>query len=664
MPSNASLTGHGTTSVTPRDGPDGLGGVVEAGRLVEVAGQQHRVALVEPVRPSAGSWISSEEARTSFSEATTSSTGTPRASELGTVGDVVEMGVEDATAYPRLDLDEGVEAVGPGRLEDRELREQLQAHVVVGVAGPSGDCGEPVVGLQHPDDVGVERGDDLVGRGFAAVLDVVDEHIELHGCPGRRRPRLGTVHQRGSTHARLALRRITAAPCQRRQGGDDDRGQGQGPGPTRWTHGASLVQPRAARQPVDDAFRDVPRQLQRNRYLEVRCGRDSASPIVLPPSTHGPSPRAPATESSERVSVATAVRLERVAKHFGAVDAVDGVDLEIADGEFFSMLGPSGSGKTTVLRMIAGFEMPTAGTVALGGRDVTAPAPFERDVNTVFQDYALFPHMNVLDERRVRPARCARSARSERRDGPLAALAPSGSKGSATAARRSCPAASGSASRWPARWSTGPRCCCSTSRSARSTSSCASEMQVELKQIQREVGITFVFVTHDQEEALTMSDRIAVFDAGPDRAGRHPGRGLRGTRPRRSWPASSAPPTCCTGDAARAVIGRDGTFSIRPEKIHLAGRDRADASRRARGVVASVVYRGLGHPLRRRPRRRRPADRARSRTCTAPPTRRCAERGAAASTWPGADEHVIDLIPDQAHDTPPGCRRHHAERTA
>ena len=92
-----------------------------------------------------------------------------------------------------------------------------------------------------------------------------------------------------------------------------------------------------------------------------------------------------------------AIRLQGVHRHFGEVRAVDGVDLEIADGEFFSMLGPSGSGKTTVLRLIAGFEQPTSGTIELAGKDITGTAPFERDVNTVFQDYALFPHMNVLD---------------------------------------------------------------------------------------------------------------------------------------------------------------------------------------------------------------------------------------------------------------------------
>ena len=210
------------------------------------------------------------------------------------------------------------------------------------------------------------------------------------------------------------------------------------------------------------------------------------------------------------------IRLVDLDKRFGDVAAVDGVDLDIARGEFFTMLGPSGSGKTTTLRLIAGFELPDAGRVELARRPTSrGRPPFERDVNTVFQDYALFPHMTVLRERRVRPAGSRRSPRAERRTRAEEALehgAPATT--SARASRRSSPAASASASRWPGRSSTARRCCCSTSRSARSTSSCARRCRSSSSAIQREVGITFVFVTHDQEEALTMSDRIAVFNAG------------------------------------------------------------------------------------------------------------------------------------------------------
>ena len=169
-----------------------------------------------------------------------------------------------------------------------------------------------------------------------------------------------------------------------------------------------------------------------------------------------------------------AIRLNGLTKEFGTVTAVDHVDLEIAAGEFFSMLGPSGSGKTTVLRLIAGFERPTSGTIELFGKDVTARAPFDRDVNTVFQDYALFPHMNVLDNvayglrvRGMRPQGAARSRdEGARRRAARAARRPQ--------AVRSSPADSASASPSRARPSSSPRCFCWTSRWAPWTSSSAS----------------------------------------------------------------------------------------------------------------------------------------------------------------------------------------------
>ena len=169
-----------------------------------------------------------------------------------------------------------------------------------------------------------------------------------------------------------------------------------------------------------------------------------------------------------------AIRLTGLTKEFGAVTAVDHVDLEIAAGEFFSMLGPSGSGKTTVLRLIAGFEQPTAGTIELFGEDVTKRAPFDRDVNTVFQDYALFPHMNVLDnvayglrvrgigrKERNERARARTRLGATRADGRPQAVAALGRPAPARRAR-------------PRHRRASRRCCCSTSRSARSTSSSAS----------------------------------------------------------------------------------------------------------------------------------------------------------------------------------------------
>ena len=197
----------------------------------------------------------------------------------------------------------------------------------------------------------------------------------------------------------------------------------------------------------------------------------------------------------------------------GAVTAVDSVDLEVADGEFFAMLGPSGSGKTTVLRMIAGFETPTAGTVELGGRDVTSDAPFDRDVNTVFQDYALFPHMTSLEN--VEYGLMVKGR-------PKASAGPAPREALATVRLEDFGA------RRPAQLSGGQRQRVALARALVNRPKVLlldeplgaldlklrEQMQVELKAIQREVGITFLFVTHDQEEALTMSDRIAVFNHG------------------------------------------------------------------------------------------------------------------------------------------------------
>ena len=202
-----------------------------------------------------------------------------------------------------------------------------------------------------------------------------------------------------------------------------------------------------------------------------------------------------------------AVRLERVVKRFGAVEAVAGVDLEVVAGEFFSMLGPSGSGKTTCLRMIAGFEAPTEGRVFLAGADVTDLPPYERDVNTVFQDYALFPHMSVaenvgygllvkkvaIDERRARVADALAMVRLEafgdRRPSEL-----SGGQRQRVALARALV--------------NRPEVLLLDEPLGALDLKLRQAMQVELKQIQREVGLTFVYVTHDQEEALTMSDQI------------------------------------------------------------------------------------------------------------------------------------------------------------
>ncbi|MFC7529723.1 ABC transporter ATP-binding protein [Actinoplanes sp. GCM10030250] len=280
---------------------------------------------------------------------------------------------------------------------------------------------------------------------------------------------------------------------------------------------------------------------------------------------------------------APAIRLTGLRKSFGAVEAVAGIGLEIADGEFFSMLGPSGSGKTTVLRMIAGFDLPSAGTVELGDRDVTRLAPFERDVNTVFQDYALFPHLSVQQnvEYGLRVRGVPRGERRERTEQALASVR-----------------LEGFGDRRPAAMSGGQRQRVALARALVNRPKVLlldeplgaldlklrEQMQVELKAIQREVGITFVFVTHDQDEALTMSDRVAVFDAGriaqvgtPEQVYERPASpfvaGFVGTS------------NLFTGDAARTVFGRAGTFSVRPEKIEIGPAG-------VPGTVAEVIYAG------------------------------------------------------------------------
>ena len=207
------------------------------------------------------------------------------------------------------------------------------------------------------------------------------------------------------------------------------------------------------------------------------------------------------------------VSIRSLARSFGEVRAVDGVDLDIYSGEFLTLLGPSGSGKTTVLRMIAGFEKPDSGVITLGGKDVSQLPPYERDVNTVFQDYALFPHMNVLANIEY-GLRVKGISKEERRARSLEALAQIRLEGFEN--------------RKPAQLSGGQRQRVALARALVNRPSVLlldeplgaldlklrEQMQIELKQLQREVGITFVFVTHDQEEALTMSDRIAVFNHG------------------------------------------------------------------------------------------------------------------------------------------------------
>jgi putative spermidine/putrescine transport system ATP-binding protein len=279
------------------------------------------------------------------------------------------------------------------------------------------------------------------------------------------------------------------------------------------------------------------------------------------------------------------VVLRGIRKTYGDVVAVDSIDLEIARGEFFTMLGPSGSGKTTTLRIIAGFERPDSGRVELNGADVTRRPPYERDVNTVFQDYALFPHMTVADnvEYGLRVKGVRRQERRSRAEDALALVRLKGFGG-----------------RRPVQLSGGQRQRVALARAIVNHPEVLlldeplgaldlklrQEMQTELKRIQQQVGITFVYVTHDQEEALTMSDRIAVFSQGRiDQIGT-PAEIYE--RPANEFVAAFV--------GISNLLEREGRrFTIRPEKMKLLGEgERPDAADHVeRGTIRDVIYAGM-----------------------------------------------------------------------
>jgi len=273
------------------------------------------------------------------------------------------------------------------------------------------------------------------------------------------------------------------------------------------------------------------------------------------------------------------IRIVGLRKRYGEVAAVDGIDLEVGRGEFFTMLGPSGSGKTTTLRMIAGFERPDEGRIELGGADVSRRPPFDRPVNTVFQDYALFPHMTVQQNVEY-GLRVKKVPRADRRGKAREAL--------------SLVRLDGFGDRKPSQLSGGQRQRVALARAIVNTPKALlldeplgaldlklrQELQIELKQLQQELGMTFIYVTHDQEEALSMSDRIAVFNEGrveqvdsPAATYEHPATefvaGFIGTS---------------------NVIERDGRrYTVRPEKIRLLPTESTEGEA---GTIRAAVYLG------------------------------------------------------------------------
>ena len=289
--------------------------------------------------------------------------------------------------------------------------------------------------------------------------------------------------------------------------------------------------------------------------------------------------QAPVSDARDAPAATPAVRLSGIRRTFGDVVAIENLDLDIAEGEFFTLLGPSGSGKTTSLRVIAGFEQPDEGHVELAGVDVTRVPPSERDVNTVFQDYALFPHMTVQENVEY-GLRVKGVSRRDRRV-----------KAQEVLERVRLPNV---ASRRPVQLSGGQRQRVALARAIVNSPSVLlldeplgaldlklrQEMQVFLKALQRDLGITFVYVTHDQEEALTMSDRLAVFNEGRIEQIGAPADVYE--HPQTEFVAGFV--------GVSNVFERDGRrITIRPEKIHMS---EGDGGPGEPGVVREVVYVG------------------------------------------------------------------------
>jgi putative spermidine/putrescine transport system ATP-binding protein len=292
-------------------------------------------------------------------------------------------------------------------------------------------------------------------------------------------------------------------------------------------------------------------------------------------------------------TVVPSVELLEVTRHFGAVKAVDAVNLTVPQGEFFAMLGPSGSGKTTCLRLIAGFEQPSSGHIRITGKDATDLPPYERNVNTVFQDYALFPHMTIgnnigyslMLKKVPQPERL-------KRVGEMLDLVQ----------------LSGLENRSPAQLSGGQRQRVALARALINQPKILlldeplgaldlklrQQMQIELKGIQRQLGITFIFVTHDQEEALTMSDRLAVFNQGKIEQVGSPVEVY--DRPSTQFVANFVGVSNWISDSlAERLTGLTQPFVLRPEKIQIVAPDETvpEGMCSISGQITNVLYLGM-----------------------------------------------------------------------
>lgn len=285
-----------------------------------------------------------------------------------------------------------------------------------------------------------------------------------------------------------------------------------------------------------------------------------------------------------------AIRLSGLTKSFGEVKAVNDVNLDIAEGEFFSMLGPSGSGKTTVLRLIAGFDMPTSGSIELFGQEVSSVPPFDREVNTVFQDYALFPHMTVQEniEYGLRVRNVPKSERQEQVREALRTVR-----------------LENLGDRKPNQLSGGQRQRIALARAivvkpkvllldeplGALDLKLREQMQVELKEIQRELSITFIFVTHDQAEALSLSDRVAVFNEGkivqlgtPQEIYKNPTNTFVA-----DFVGSS---TIFSKSESKELFGIDSICSVRPEHVEMQSAAKGAGATTLEGKLIEVNFMG------------------------------------------------------------------------